>query len=77
MVTPLEARQPQQGVVALQRCEVEEALLMGALEHLHAQFRGMLITIGNWFAQTLNKTLLIAMGKKIACLHPLARAMLF
>jgi hypothetical protein len=45
MATPLQARQPLQAAEVLQPFQVEEALLMGALEHLHTQFCGMLRTI--------------------------------
>jgi hypothetical protein len=42
MVTPLQTRQS----------TVEEALLAGALQHLHTQFRGLLLTIFGFFTQT-------------------------
>jgi len=50
MVTPLQTRQSMSAL--RESVVVEEALLAGALRHLHTQFRGLLLTIFGFFPQT-------------------------
>lgn len=51
MVTPLQTTRQSQAAMP-PRIVVEEALLAGTMQHLHTQFRGLLITIFGFFPQT-------------------------